>query len=168
MVNFLLCGTLHFPLRDSKNVLLRMNGINLLWFYSIFSLSYCNALISPFNFPFLNRVEIEQLGHPNKHTFCGEDKPFQSGVQKRVVWKAECPDNRFRDPRQTLIGTVLNADPLGNAKYVFDQVKINDMHFFYKRIAFRKNKMEDCMSDEYNFCCILKLTIKTDVSFLPL
>ena len=36
--------------------------------------------------------------------------------------------------------------------------------FFYKRIAFRKNKMEDCMSDEHNFC--FKLTIKTDVSFL--
>ena len=68
------------------------------------------------------RVEIEQLGHLHKHTFCGGDQPFPTGVQKRVVWKPSCRQNQVKDPQSTLLGTVLNADPVGNAKYVLDQV----------------------------------------------
>lgn len=66
------------------------------------------------------RVEIEQFGHLHKHTFCADDQPFPTGVQKRVDWKPSCPETA--DHGESFLGTILNADPLGNVKYVFDQV----------------------------------------------
>ena len=71
---------------------------------------------------FLSRVEIEQFGHHHhKHTFCADDAAFPTGVQKQVVWKPSCRDNS-PDPGHSILGAVLNADPVGNAQFVFDQV----------------------------------------------
>lgn len=67
------------------------------------------------------RIDIEQFGHAHKHTFCAEDKPFFPGKPERVVWKPVCRDNA-PDPGSTFLGTVLNADPVGNAQFVIDQV----------------------------------------------
>ena len=61
------------------------------------------------------------MGHSHKHTFCAEDAPFINGKPKRVVWKPNCRENA-PDPGKSLLGAVLNADPIGNAKFVIDQV----------------------------------------------
>ena len=70
---------------------------------------------------FIYRVDIAQMGHPKTHTFCAEDKPFYSGKPRRVVWKPECRENS-PDPGNSFLGAVLNADPIGNAKFVINKV----------------------------------------------
>jgi hypothetical protein len=71
----------------------------------------------------LFRVEIEPMGHGKTHTFCGDDAAFFSGKPHRVKWKPSCRDNS-PDPGKSFLGAFLNADPVGNAKYVFNQVYI--------------------------------------------
>ena len=66
-------------------------------------------------------MEIEQFGHEKKHIFCADDAAFLSGVPQTVIWKPSCRDNA-PDPGHSFLGTVLNADPVGNAQYVIDQV----------------------------------------------
>ena len=43
------------------------------------------------------------------------------GKPHNVIWKPQCRDNA-PDPGHSFLGMVLNADPLGNAKYVIEQV----------------------------------------------
>ena len=63
------------------------------------------------------------MGHGKKHTFCAEDTPFVTGKATNVEWKPTCRDNS-KDYGNSFLGTVLNADPIGNAKFVIDQVCI--------------------------------------------
>ena len=70
---------------------------------------------------YINRVEIEQFGHGKKHIFCASDEPFPTGEIKHVVWKPSCRENA-PDPGSSLLSTVLNADPVGDAQFVIDQV----------------------------------------------
>ena len=87
------------------------------------SLAIC---INFFELTYLNlfsRVEIEQFGHGKRHTFCAQDRPFYSSEPQRVQWMPNCRDNERPDQGATFLGTVLNSDPVGNAKYVFDQVR---------------------------------------------
>ena len=79
---------------------------------------------------FVNRIEIEIIGHGHKHTFCAEDTPFVNGKPKRVVWKPNCRENA-PDPGKSLLGVVLNADPIGNAKYVIDQVSNINLKYYF-------------------------------------
>ena len=85
---------------------------------------YCTRLSLPvetFFYQICARVEIEEFGHSKKHTFCADDAPFYSGKPRNVIWKPKCRDNR-PDPGNSILGALLNADPVGNAKFVFDQV----------------------------------------------
>ena len=42
-------------------------------------------------------------------------------MPQNVVWKPKCRENG-PDPGATLLATVLNADPLGDAEFLLDQV----------------------------------------------
>ena len=44
-----------------------------------------------------------------------------TGKATNVEWKPSCRENS-KDPGNSFLGTVLNADPIGNAKFVIDQV----------------------------------------------
>lgn len=74
-----------------------------------------------FHFLFHFRVIIESPGDGHKHTFCAEDLPFFNGKPRNVIWKPNCRNN-VQESQATLLGTLLNADPVGNTKFVIDQV----------------------------------------------
>ena len=76
---------------------------------------------------FVNRIDIEHFGHKHKHTFCAQDRPFYPGVPQRVIWRPTCRDNA-PDPGSSLFGALLNADPIGNAQFVFDSVNPLNMN----------------------------------------
>lgn len=103
---------------------------------SIIKMVYCKLslervffIFELFFIIFPSRVEIEQYGHAKKHTFCADDAAFYSGKPQNVIWKPKCRDNQ-RDPGNSLLGALLNADPVGNAKFVFDQVSNKNKNQF--------------------------------------
>ena len=66
-------------------------------------------------------MEIEKFGGGKRHVFCAQDRAFLPGRPQRVEWRPTCRENGA-DPGATLLGTVLNADPVGGAGMVFSHV----------------------------------------------
>ena len=48
--------------------------------------------------------------------------PFLSGKPQNVIWKPNCRKNNAKPRTTSFLGAVLNSDPVGNAKYVINQV----------------------------------------------
>ena len=103
-----------------------VKSADLTWEYALHPLNPLTWRLQSESQLFVNRIEIETMGHGKKHTFCAEDTPFVTGKATNVVWKPTCRENS-KDPGNSFLGTVLNADPIGNAKFVIDQVSKN--HF---------------------------------------
>ena len=98
-----------------------VKSADLTWEYAQHPLNPLTWRLTTDSKMYVNRVEIAQMGHPKTHTFCAEDQAFLDGQPKRVVWKPECRENA-PDPGYSFLGAVLNADPIGNAKFVIEQV----------------------------------------------
>lgn len=100
-----------------------VKSADLTWEYASHPLNPLTWRINSKSIMFVNRVEISAMksGHTKKHTFCADDAPFASGQAQNVVWKPTCRDNA-PDPGNSLLGVVLNADPIGNAKFVINKV----------------------------------------------
>ena len=98
-----------------------VKSADLTWEYALHPLNPLTWRLQSESQLFVNRIEIETMGHGKKHTFCAEDTPFVTGKATNVVWKPTCRENS-KDPGNSFLGTVLNADPIGNAKFVIDQV----------------------------------------------
>ena len=98
-----------------------VKSADLTWEYAQHPLNPLTWRLTSDSKMYVNRVEIAQLGHPKTHTFCAEDQAFLNGKPKRVVWKPECRQNA-PDPGYSFLGAVLNADPIGNAKFVINKV----------------------------------------------
>ena len=61
------------------------------------------------------------MGDPKKHVFCADDMPFLTGTPRRVKWQPSCRMNS-PDPGNSFLGAVLNSDPVGNTRYILNQV----------------------------------------------
>ncbi len=65
-----------------------VKSADLTWEYALHPLNPLTWRIQTESKIYVNRVEIVQMGHAKKHTFCAEDAPFYSGV---------CFQARFRE-----------------------------------------------------------------------
>ena len=104
---FLLCAALHFPLWDSKNIYLRMNGINLFLFYSILSLSHWFHLLI---FHFRTGLKLSNLDTQTSTPFVARTSLFSPVFKRELFGKPsvqttdlEIPDKPSSEPSWTRI-----------------------------------------------------------------
>ena len=114
-------GRIYYFMTSVREDLGHVKFADLKWEYASHPLNPLTWRLNSKSQMFVNRVEIETLGHGKKHTFCAQDEPFEDGQPKRVEWKPNCRENA-PDPGHSFLGMVLNADPIGNAKFVINQV----------------------------------------------
>lgn len=104
-----------------------VRSADLIWEYALHPFNPLTWRLRSESRMFVNRVEIEEFGHKKKHTFCAQDMPFLPKKPKRVIWRPTCRENA-PDPGSSFLGSLLNADPIGNAQQAIDFVNPLNMN----------------------------------------